>query len=64
MRYRATLPAQRTRRFLQQEALKRSHRRCDLIRLAPEDESTVSSPRDVNPVELASEPITTIRPLR
>jgi len=30
--------AQRARRFLNQEALKRSHRRCDLIRVIPEEE--------------------------
>ena len=47
MRHRAVLPAQRTRHFLRQEALKRSHRRCDLIRIAPENESTESPPRPV-----------------
>jgi len=31
--------AQRARRFLSQEALKRSHRRCDLIRVTPEEDS-------------------------
>ena len=51
MRHRAALPAQRTRRFLRQEALKRSHRRCDLIRIVPEDEPTASPPRVINPVE-------------
>ncbi len=30
--------AQRARRFLNQEALKRAHRRCDLIRVIPEEE--------------------------
>ena len=42
MRHRAAMPAQRTRRFLRQEALKRSHRRCDLIRLAPEEPTPCS----------------------
>jgi hypothetical protein len=55
MRHRAALPAQRTRRFLRQEALKRSHRRCDLIRLAPEDEPTICSPRAASAVEPTSE---------
>ena len=55
MRHRAAMPAQRTRRFLRQEALKRSHRRCDLIRIAPEDESTASPPRTGGLVEPASE---------
>ncbi|KAB2936166.1 MAG: hypothetical protein F9K25_01520 [Candidatus Contendobacter sp.] len=53
MRHRAALPAQRIRRFLSQEALKRSHRRCDLIRIAPEDESTASSSHAVDAAELA-----------
>ena len=39
MRYRATLQAQRSRRNLNQQALQRSHRRCDLIRLAPEGDA-------------------------
>ncbi len=39
MRYRATSQSQRARRALSQEAVKRSHRRCDLIRLVPENES-------------------------
>jgi hypothetical protein len=34
--------AQRARRFLNQEALKRTHRRCDLIRVIPETGSTVA----------------------
>lgn len=55
MRHRAALPAQRTRRFLRQEALKRSHRRCDLIRLAPEDEPTASPSRAVEATEPTSE---------
>ena len=59
MRHRAAMPAQRTRCFLRQEALKRSHRRCDLIRIAPEDESTASPPRAAKPVEPASEPAAT-----
>ncbi len=37
--------AQRARRFLSQEALKRSHRRCDLIRVVPEEESVSGAPR-------------------
>ena len=55
MRHRAALPAQRTRRFLRQEALKRSHRRCDLIRLAPEDEPATSSPLSASAAEPARE---------
>lgn len=51
MRHRAAMPAQRTRRFLRQEALKRSHRRCDLIRIVPEDEAMVPLARVINPVE-------------
>ncbi len=39
MKYRA-LQNQRTRRTLNQQAMQRSHRRCDLIRLTPEDESS------------------------
>ena len=56
MRHRAALPAQRTRRFLSQEALKRSHRRCDLIRLAPEDEPAASPSGSANAVEPTDEP--------
>lgn len=37
MKYRA-LQNQRARLALNQAAMKRSHRRCDLIRLAPEEE--------------------------
>lgn len=55
MRHRAAMPAQRTRRILSQEALKRSHRRCDLIRLAPEDEPAASSPRSANAAEPSDE---------
>lgn len=42
MRYRATSQSQRARRALSQEAVKRSHRRCDLIRLVPENEPATS----------------------
>ena len=55
MRHRAAMPAQRTRRILSQEALKRSHRRCDLIRLAPEDEPAASSPHSANAAEPSDE---------
>jgi len=37
MRHRATPQSQRARRTLSHEAIKRSHRRGDLIRLAPEE---------------------------
>lgn len=37
--------AQRARRFLSQEALKRSHRRCDLIRVVPEEQPVSGAPR-------------------
>lgn len=56
MRHRAAMPAQRTRRILSQEALKRSHRRCDLIRLAPEDEPAASQPCSANVAEPTGEP--------
>ena len=55
MRHRAALPAQHTRRLLHQEALKRSHRRCDLIRMTPDDESTVSPARAVEEAESTDE---------
>lgn len=51
MRHRAAMPAQRIRRILSQEALKRSHRRYDLIRLAPEDEPAASSPHSASAAE-------------
>ena len=56
MRHRAALPTQRIRCFLRQEALKRSHRRCDLIRLGPEDEPAASPSGSANAVELTGEP--------
>jgi hypothetical protein len=62
MRHRAASQTQRTRRFLSQEAMKRSHRRCDLIRLAPEDELPASSPRSTNEAEPTEKPTVT-RPL-
>lgn len=55
MRHRAALPAQRTRCFLRQEALKRSHRRCDLIRMIPDNESTVPPAHAVEEAEPAGE---------
>lgn len=39
MRYRATLQARRARLNLNQQAVQRSHRRCDLIRIVPDDRS-------------------------
>jgi hypothetical protein len=42
IRYRA-LQNQRTRLALTQAAMKRSHRRCDLIRTTPDQVSTVSA---------------------
>jgi hypothetical protein len=59
MRHRAASQTQRTRRFLSQEAMKRSHRRGDLIRLAPDDEPTASSPHSANEVEPTDEPVVT-----
>ncbi|MDG4550930.1 MAG: hypothetical protein P9F19_16525 [Candidatus Contendobacter sp.] len=59
MRYRATSQSQRARRTLSQEAVKRSHRRCDLIRLVPENESATSSSRAVDTVEPIDAPIPT-----
>lgn len=38
MKRRTAPPAQRNRRILNQEALRRLHRRNELIRLAPEDD--------------------------
>ena len=48
MRYRAILQAQRSRRNLSQQAMQRAPRRCDLIRLAPEEEPAAppASPTD------------------
>ena len=51
MRHRAASQTQRTRRLLSQEALKRSHRRCELIRLIPEDEPKTSPPCSVDEAE-------------
>jgi hypothetical protein len=51
MRHRTTSQSQRARRALSQEAVKRSHRRCDLIRLVPENESTVFPSRAVDEAE-------------
>lgn len=51
MRHRAISQSQRARRTLSQEAVKRSHRRCDLIRLVPENESTASPSRAVDEAE-------------
>lgn len=62
MRHRATLQSQRARRALNQEAMKRSHRRCDLIRLAPEDEPVASSPPSTDEAEQTDE--TTVVPSR
>lgn len=59
MRHRAAMPAQRTRRILSQEALKRSHRRCDLIRLTPDAEAAASSPNSANTAEPTGEPAPT-----
>ncbi|MEI2771730.1 MAG: hypothetical protein ABTR54_18145 [Candidatus Competibacter sp.] len=44
MRYRTTSQSQRARRVLNHEALKRSHRRSDLIRLATEEPPVATSP--------------------
>lgn len=41
MRHRAVLQAQRTRRNLNQQAIHRAHRRCDLLRTAADDSSAV-----------------------
>jgi hypothetical protein len=58
-----SLQAQRARRLLNQEAVKRSHRRGDLIRLTPEDEPTASTPHSVDDPEQADEPALTPPPL-
>lgn len=57
MRHRATLQSQRARRALSQEAVRRSHRRCDLIRLAPEDEPVAASPPSTDEAEQTDEPM-------
>ncbi|MFO1424743.1 MAG: hypothetical protein U1F70_14050 [Candidatus Competibacteraceae bacterium] len=62
MRYRATPQSQRARRVLSQEAVKRSHRRCDLIRLVPENESATFPPDAVNEVERIDAPTPTSPP--
>ena len=51
MRPRATSQSQRARRTLSQEAMKRSHRRCDLIRLATEDEPAAPPPQSAGAAE-------------
>ena len=56
MRYRAPSLAQRTRRFLTQEAMKRAHRRCDLIRVSSEAETTAPSPHAPHGLEPITEP--------
>ena len=48
--------AQRARRFLSQEALKRSHRRCDLIRVIPEEEPASSGLPDAEETAPPSRP--------
>ena len=55
MRYRAVSQSQRARRTLSQEAMKRSHRRCDLIRLTPEDEPAPLPPRSAGSAEQPDE---------
>ena len=55
MRYRAILQAQRSRRNLNQQAMQRAHRRCDLIRLAPEEEPVAPPASSANEEQLADE---------
>lgn len=55
MRRHAGSQTQRTRRALGQEAMKRSHRRCDLIRFAPEEEPAKSAPPSVDESEQTDE---------
>ena len=56
MRLRAVASqTQRTRRILGQEAVKRSHRRGDLMRLIPGSEPVSSPPSLANNAEPASE---------
>lgn len=59
MRPRATSQSQRARRALSHEAMKRAHRRCDLIRLAPEDQPPAAAPRTVEATAQADEPAAT-----
>ena len=48
MKYRAASQSQHARRHLRQEAMKRSHRRCDLIRLAPDESAPIQSPQPID----------------
>jgi hypothetical protein len=57
MRHRAASQSQRARRTLSQEALKRSHRRGELIRLLPEDEAATSPSHPVDETEPTDEPV-------
>lgn len=57
-RYSAT-QAQRTRHLLNREALKRSHRRGDLIRTLSDTESDTSAPSPADPAEVIKNPATT-----
>lgn len=50
--------AQRARRLLNQATMQRSHRRCDLIRFAPEDELTTPLPRATDEAEQTDQPST------
>ena len=62
MTHHSSPQAQRARRTLSQEAVKRSHRRCELIRLAPEDEPTPSSPHSASTAEPTDESALTSSP--
>ncbi len=57
MKYRAASKTQRTRHHLSQQAVQRAHRRCDLIRIAPERELPVSSLTSPNDKEQNSNPV-------
>lgn len=62
MRHRPASPAQRTRRFLKQEALKRSHRRGELIRLLPEGQPMAFPPHPINDTASTDTPAMTDLP--
>jgi len=54
--------AQRARHLLNREALKRSHRRGDLIRTLPDMEPEASALSPVDPAEVVENPLTVTAP--
>ena len=62
MKYRAASKTQRTRHHLSQQAAQRAHRRCDLIRIAPDNVLTVSPLPSPNDKEQSNKPAVTPSP--